>query len=199
MNTQPRRTVIVEVPGADPARDRHLFAGGGAAATELVLIPATDAALAIARESAAAGVPRIELCGGMGVAWQARTAAVVGARVRVGAVSFGFESLQQVARVQSRFSDGEAVPTLLLLLLPGSDPRQERYAYANAALSVVAVPDAEAAAAEARRALEQGIGLIELYGELTPAIATQVIHAVQARIPVGVVGYAAQDLGGDRA
>lgn len=52
-------------------------------------------------------------------------------------------------------------------------------------VTFVAVPEPSAAAKVAVDLVDDGVGLIELYGGLGPKWAAQVIEAINERVPVG--------------
>jgi predicted polyphosphate/ATP-dependent NAD kinase len=99
------RAVIFASSGADsdPATDRYVHEHAGGRMT-IVAMPDTDASPAAARALVDEGIERIEVCGGHGPVPAAAVSKVVGDRVPVGAVLFGFESMAGVAAYQERFA-----------------------------------------------------------------------------------------------
>ncbi|WP_433162448.1 DUF6506 family protein [Kribbella sp. CA-247076] len=88
--------IYLGVGQEDPARDRAVIAAGGLTTT-VVGVPDRESAVAVARELVAGGAQSIELCGGLGPAAATEIAAATGHQVPVGAVTFGAESMHQLA------------------------------------------------------------------------------------------------------
>lgn len=100
-----RHTVtIYEDEEVDPVSGRvvHHHADGGTT----TVIGAKDAdAEAVARAAVDAGAELIQVCGGAPLTTAARVAAAVGDRVRVGLVSWPFESITQVAAYKAAYEE----------------------------------------------------------------------------------------------
>ena len=184
--------VVVEVPGTDPSRDRFVFQRGDHTTT-VALVPDPAAVPAAAAALAAEGADSIELCGGLGPVPQAAAQAAVGDGARVGAVVFGFESLEGAAAYKAGFGHGEYLPTVFLLLHPGADPTVDVATHEDeqAPATFVAVPDVATAASVAGRLADEGTRLFELYGGLGATGATAVLDATKGKVPVGVATYPA--------
>jgi Family of unknown function (DUF6506) len=98
------RAVIWGGLGADPAKDRYVFAHGSGRIT-IVVVPGPEAVPAVAGQLVGEGVERLEICGGLGAA---AAIEAVGDRARVAAVGFGFESLPGAASYRARFEEAVA-------------------------------------------------------------------------------------------
>jgi hypothetical protein len=182
--------VILEMAGADPARDRFVRRHGDHTTTiALVGDPATTPA--VAQGLIAEGADAVELCGGFGLVPHAAVRAVVGETAAVGAVGFGFESLEGVAAYQATFGTAESLPGGFLVVHPGADPAVDRYTYPDRAApaTFVLVPDAGAAAEVARELAGQGARLFEVYGRPGPEVAVAVLEATDGKVPVGLAAY----------
>jgi hypothetical protein len=184
--------IVLEAAGTDPALDRFEFRSGGHTTT-IVLVPDPDAVPGAAADLAALGAETIELCGGLGPVPQAAAQAAVGDRARVGAVAFGFESLDGAAAYKAGFADGAFLPGALLVLHPGADPAVDVVTHDDpvAPSTFVAVPDVAAAAEVARRFADDGTRLFELYGGLGAPGAAAVLDATGGKVPVGLAAYPA--------
>jgi Family of unknown function (DUF6506) len=101
------RAVIFLAPGADPAKDRHVFEHAGGRLT-IAAVPSAEAVPAAAEQLVREGVERLEICGGLGAGPTAAAIEAVGDRAGVGAVMFGFESLPGVASYRARFEEAVA-------------------------------------------------------------------------------------------
>jgi Family of unknown function (DUF6506) len=185
-----KRNVIIYVrPEADPVADRIVTEYGGSRTTLVASDPADVVAAAI--DAVEGGADQVELCGALGVVWQARVLEAVGDRVPVRASMFGFESLTGVADYKARYGS-EFMHEAFIYIQPGSDPTADRTVTENeyARSYFIAVPDASAAPAVATQLVDkEGVQLIELYGGFQPGEAADVIEAIQARAPVGVPSY----------
>ncbi|GAA3722954.1 hypothetical protein HDA32_000772 [Spinactinospora alkalitolerans] len=73
----------------------------------------------------------------------------------------------------------------------GTDPEVDRIVQEGGGgrTTIVAVPEPAEAARLAAEPADEGVQLIELYGGSETAWQAEFIEAVDARIPVGVVGY----------
>lgn len=83
-------------PGADPAVHRMVIETGGQTST-IVAVPDPSAAPEVAVGMVEDGVQLIELCGVVGPAGTAKVLEATGAKVPVGAVSYGVESIRSLA------------------------------------------------------------------------------------------------------
>lgn len=183
--------IVFEATGTDPARDTFAFRAGGHTTT-IVLVPDATAVPGAAADLAALGAETIELCGGLGPLPQAAAQAAVGDRARVGAVAFGFESLDGAAAYKAGVTDGAYLPGAFLVLHPGTDPAVDVVAHDDpvAPSTFVAVPDVATAAEVARQVADDGIRLLELYGGLGAQGAAAVLEATNGKVPVGLAAYA---------
>ncbi|MFD7551936.1 DUF6506 family protein [Streptomyces sp. NPDC059816] len=185
------RVVIYEMEGGDPAVDL-LSVSTSHGRTRVRAVGEPAQAVELATRLVAEGADLIELCGSFGAVWHARIAREVGARARVGAVYYGFESLTTIAAYKERFGTGEALADSFLVVHEGADPVQDRARYEKPSdggpITIVAVPDAKAAARVAGE-LGPGLALIEIYGASGPEVAEAVIEEVDARVPVGLTAY----------
>ena len=80
----------------DPAVDRAVIERGGLTTT-IVAVPDRAAAVDVAVELVDAGAQSIELCGAFGPRWVAQVVDATGASVPVGGVTYGMESVPQLA------------------------------------------------------------------------------------------------------
>lgn len=96
------RAIVYEETNANPAGER-VVAEHGHVRTTVVAVPSAERVPAAALALVDEGAEVIEICGGLGPVPAARTVAAIDGRVPVGAVLFGAESLQLVARYQARF------------------------------------------------------------------------------------------------
>ena len=80
----------------DPAVDRALIEAGGLRTT-IVAVPEKSAAVRVAVDLVEEGAQSIELCGAFGPVWAARVIEAIGARVPVGSVGYGMESVSALA------------------------------------------------------------------------------------------------------
>ncbi|WP_426122239.1 DUF6506 family protein [Pararhizobium sp. PWRC1-1] len=181
-----KKAIIYEAAGADPARDRIERAG-----LTIVAIGRVDELVDIASGLALEGVELIELCGGISPRWRPIVQAAVGPNIRVSSVTFGMESLTPAARYSAAYDNGVPPPGAFIFLEPNADPQKDRFNQDFPALRMtfVAVAAEAAAAAIARTLVDDGIGLIELYGGFTSAGAAVVIDAVEGRAPVGIGSF----------
>lgn len=95
---------IYEQPEADPVADRFVIERAGVRTT-LVPVPDESAAAQVASELVDQGVQLIELCGGFTVLDAARVIEAVAARVPVGHVTFGLESVTAAAAYNAQFEE----------------------------------------------------------------------------------------------
>ncbi len=183
MEREMKRAIVYYASGAREGRDRIRRAD-----LTIVAVDNLDDLPYIARGLADDGVQLIELCGGISPRWRAVVAAAAGSRVRVSSVTFGVESLGAAHRFREASIAGRPPDGAFLLLEPGADPVHDRFvpAFPPQHLIFVPVPDERVAASVAMALVEDGVGLIELYGGFTSAGAAAVIDAVDGRAAVGV-------------
>ncbi|GII92105.1 DUF6506 family protein [Sinosporangium siamense] len=185
------KVIIYEETGADPSVDLVVTVSG-AGRTRVRAVSEAHQVVDLVRGLVDEGVDLVELCGGFGAVWHDEVARVVRGRVPLGAVYFGFESLTSVAAFKARFEAGEHLSELFIYVHEGADPAFDRLVRekpGGGTTTLVGVPD-EAAAAKVAAELAADVQLIELYGGHGPAWARGVIDAVEAKVPVGVTGYA---------
>lgn len=84
--------------GLDPASDRAVIEKGDFK-TLIVGMSTPDACVDVAKEMVADGVELIELCGGFGPVWTARVLEAIDGAIPVGAVGYGPESIDSMARL----------------------------------------------------------------------------------------------------
>ncbi|MFJ4686980.1 DUF6506 family protein [Streptomyces sp. NPDC088789] len=184
------RVVIYEEEGGDPSLDLLTVTNEhGRTRVRAVGDPAQAVDLAV--RLVAEGADFIELCGSFGAVWHARVARAVGARARVGAIYYGFESLTTIAAYKERFGAGETLTDVFLVVHQGADPERHRVRHekpSGGPVTIVAVPDAKAAV-EVVAELRSGLALIEVYGAPGPEVAEAVIEEVAAQVPVGLAAY----------
>lgn len=191
------RAIIYEEAGADPAVDR-IVTERGEARTTIVAVPEAAAAIPVAAELVEDGIDRIELCGGMGPVWQARVIESAEGRVPVGAIRYGFESLTGVAAYKAQFEAGASMAAAFIYLQAEADPAVDRVVKKaeTGRTTFVGVPDADAAAKVALELADEGVQLIELYGDFTTTGAAQLVDAVEGQAPVGLVSFGTESLAG---
>jgi len=90
--------IYLGVGTEDPAIHRTIISHGGLETT-IVAVPDPELAPQVAAELVESGAQSIELCGGFGPLWTARVIDAVEGRVPVGAVSYGVESVNKLARL----------------------------------------------------------------------------------------------------
>lgn len=182
-----RQAIIYEEVGADPAVDR-IVTKHGDNRTMIVAVPQPSVAAEVAIALVNDGVDLIEVCGSFGVIWQAKVIEAVGGRVPVGAILYGFESITRAADYKARFEQGELMSAAFIYLEDGADSLSDRTVKTDKDGNrniFVAVPEPSATAKVAVDLVNDGIGLIELYGGLGSTWAAQVIEAIDERVPVG--------------
>lgn len=187
-----KRAVIYHRNGADPQKDKIIYDYNGKQ-TILVGITDEEQAIPLAKQLVADGVQLIELCGGLGVIWQAKVQAAIDRNVPVAAVLFGVESLVSAADYNARYTAGQG-PFIeaFITIHPGADPTVDRKVIADdfGHTTFVAVSDEDTAAKVGAELAAEKVQLIELYGEFTPAGAAKVIEATgNGKVPVGVNAY----------
>ncbi|MFI6633764.1 DUF6506 family protein [Nonomuraea fuscirosea] len=183
------RVIILEQAGADPQTDLFTIEHGDARTS--VRAVAEPAQMLDLVSDLAEGVDRLELCGAFGAVWHARAREIVGDRVPLGAVYYGFESLADVAAYKARFEAGEVLADAFLIVHEGAGPQVDRVTAERAdggTTTFIGVPDL-AAAAEVAAKMAGEVQLIELYGAPGPESAEPVIEAVAGAVPVGFSAY----------
>jgi Family of unknown function (DUF6506) len=178
--------IIVLLLGANPALDRFTMRNQHGRTT-VVAVPDPPAAGPAASQLVADGAQRIELCGGLGPQTAGAVAGAVGARVPVGAVSFGLDSVDAAAAFRDRIVDAVPMKAGFVYLHQGLSPRADRRVLDIGPLRTVFVPvprESDAAAAAAGL-VDEGAELIELYRGIGTAAAGEVIEAVGGRAAVG--------------
>lgn len=189
------KALIYEAEHADALRDRIVRERPSGRLT-IVPIGASSEVIGVARELAAQGVRLIELCGGISPSWRPRVEAVVGDGVRVSVAAFGIESLPAAAAYNDAYMRGAPPKAAFIILDPGADAQRDRFAQVFPPLETtfIPVPDEATAAAVAKELVAAGYGLIELYGGFSSAGAGRIIEVVGGRAPVGVGGFALDQL-----
>jgi 2-keto-3-deoxy-6-phosphogluconate aldolase len=182
-----RKAIIYEEAGADPAVDR-IVTEHSDNRTTIVAVPELSVAVKVAIKLVEDGVDLIELCGSFGPIWHAKVIEAVGSQVPVGSILYGFESLTSAAEYKARFEAGESMTAAFIFVEDGADPTVDRTVKTDKngnRIAFVAVSEPSAAAKVAVDLVDDGIGLIELYGGFGPKWAAQVIEAIDKRVPVG--------------
>jgi len=182
-----RKAIIYEEAGADPAVDR-IVTEHGDNQTTIVAVPEPTAAIEVAIELVNNGVDLIEVCGSFGPIWHTKVIEAVGGQVPVGSILYGFESLTSAADYKARFEKGEPMSAAFIFLEDGADPTIDCTVKTDkngTQITFVAVPEPSTAVKVAVDLVDDGVGLIELYGGLGPKWAAQVIEAIDERVPVG--------------
>lgn len=184
-----RRAIFYEFPDADPNTDRFVHEHENGSVT-IVLVGRVSMVPAVAREMADSGVELVELCGGMPVAVRAAVKAAVSDRTRVASVAFGIESIAKAAEFNQSFLDGKPPPEAGVVLVRGADPNTDRFSR-NAGLqsATFILADELTVSDVVRQLADQGVGLIELYGEFSDDTVSEIIDAVAGRSAVGVSGF----------
>lgn len=173
-----RTTIIYEGPEIDPVE-----------AGEVRVVASTADRLVERAVAEAAGADRIELCGAVGALPQAEILNAI-PDANVGAVLYGFESLQNVAAYKAAYADGTALRDAFLYRDPDAPATGHRHT--RGATSFVGVPDSQSAERIAEELAAAGITLFELYAGLGPHDAAAVWHgANRARsdVAVGLATY----------
>lgn len=189
------KALIYEAEHADAQRDRIIRESSGGRLT-IIAMGASSDVIEVARELAAQGVELIELCGGISPSWRPRVEAVVGDGVKVSSVAFGIESLPAAAAFNEAYLKGTPPKAAFIILEPGADAAHDRFVQAFPPLETtfVPVPDEATGAEVAVELVAAGYGLVELYGGFSSAGAGRIIEVVEGRAPVGVGGFALDQL-----
>ncbi|WP_048647067.1 DUF6506 family protein [Nitratireductor soli] len=181
--------VFYEFPEADPATDRFTYEMANGSVT-VVLVDDPSKVPAIAKQMAETGTELVELCGGMPLAVRAKVKAAVPSETRVASVSFGIESIVKAAEFNRAFMDGKPPAEACIVLAPGANPANDRFSRrAGSQNSTFIMTDQRAAPDVARQLVDEGVGLIELYGGFSDENASEIIGAVAGRSAVGVSGF----------
>ncbi|MEQ3553635.1 DUF6506 family protein [Pseudonocardia nematodicida] len=151
---------------------------------------ARDRVAAVAAEETARGAGRVELCGALGPVPHAAVRRAVGDRAEVGAVMYGFESLEATTSFKQRFAAGEQLRAAFLIAAPAGTPGGDRVEVAGT--TVATIGDPAQAARLARELAAEGVELFELHGAPAPEAAAAVIDAVGERVAVGLALYPAR-------
>lgn len=185
------KALIYDADGANSTRDRIVRESPSGRQT---IVMTSDAAAipSLARELAGQGAVLIELCGGISPVTRAKTAAAVKGRAQVSSVTFGIESLLPAAAFNKAYLEGRPPRAAVVILETGANPHRDRFDWDFAPLGItfVPVPDEAAASAVATELVENGYGLIELYGGFSTQGAAGVLEAVAGRAPVGIGSFA---------
>jgi len=192
--TTPEAVIFREV-GADP-RGLRMPPSRAGHRTTFVAVPDVSSAPGVARQLADEGFGTIDLCGGIGLVVARQVVDAVGGRLPVGLVAFATESVARSADFRARALAREPRAAAFLVLEAGADPAVDRSVResGSARLTIVAVPDEDAAADISIELVERGVGLIELYGGFGSATAARLTEAVAGRAAIGSVGYGREAL-----
>ncbi|MFC6486589.1 DUF6506 family protein [Nitratireductor sp. GCM10026969] len=181
--------VFYEFPEADPDTDQFTYKTATGRIT-IVLVDDPSKVPALARTMADTGIELVELCGGMPLAVRAKVRAAVPSNTRVASVSFGIESIVQAAEFNRAFTDGKPPAEACIVSAPGANPAADRFVRIAGSQNTTFIMANERAAPDvARRLVDQGVGLIELYGGFSDETASEIIEAVAGRSAVGVSGF----------
>jgi hypothetical protein len=182
------RAIFYEFHQADPATDRFTYT---TATGEMTIVLVDDASKIpeLAAELEDTGVELIELCGGVPLAIRAKVKTAIRNETRVASVMFGIESLIKAGEFNQAFMAGNPPAEAGILLVPDADPARDRFVRSSGPQTTSFImSDARSAAEVGRELVEQGVGLIELYG-FSDEMASAVIEAVAGRAAVGVSGF----------
>lgn len=184
-----RRAIFYEFPDADPNVDRFVHEHEDGSVT-IVLVGHASMVPAVAKEMADSGVELVELCGGMPVAVRATVKAAIHGKARVASVAFGIESIVKAAEFNQSFMDGKPPAEAGVVLVRGADPNTDRFSRSAGPQSTTFIlSDERSVSAVARQLAEQGVGLIELYGEFSDESVSEITGVVAGRSAVGVSGF----------
>lgn len=154
----------------------------------ITIVGATsEGVVAAALDLVRAGATRLELCGGLGPLPQAEVQAAVGDGVPVGAVMYGFESLEATTDFKRRFADGETPRAAFLYLDQAADPSADRVDHPDGLFA--AVPDDETAGIVAGQLVDAGVTLLELYGGLGVNAVKRIHESTNGRLAIGIALY----------
>lgn len=133
------------------------------------------------------GIDIIELCGGISPSYRPKVAAAVGPGVFVSSVTFGIESLDAAAAFINAWTLRTPPREAFLILDETADPLRNRFrrSYPPQDTSFIPCP-ADMAPGVAVSLVQDGVGLIELYGGFSSRDAGLIIDAVGGRAAVGV-------------
>lgn len=188
--------VIFEVEGADAAKDRFTFSAQDTSLT-VVAIPSSDLLGRIVKEVMdISPVTHIELCGGMGFSWPARLRSAVPTlrSVHIGAISYGFESLDSVHWYKEAYTRGESLREVFFFVVPGIKTTRVDLTHGLVSTSLIAL-DSSRLKGVSQELKDERIHLIELYGDVSAEdIATVLKNTGNGEIPVGVPTYSKNTL-----
>ena len=157
----------------------------------IILLGKGESIEAITHELLEQGIRRVELCGGMPTADRAKATALALGKARVSGVTFGIEAITPAAAFNTAYMDGRPPKEALIILEGGGDPVAGLITrhFPPQHITIVPVPDEASAAGIAAALAEDGVGLIELYGDFTAVGAAMVIKAVDGRAAVGASSF----------
>lgn len=186
--------LIYESPHAE-AEGESVTLGQGSDKVTVVTVAEAGQTVPWSLKLLASGVERIELCGGMSPVQRDQVMAAVAGRVPVSSVAFGIESLRRAAAYNASFEAGNATKEAFIILIPGADTKRDRILQAHPPqhTTLLPVPDVAKALEAARKMVEDGVELIELYGFDTRGAAA-VITTVDGAAPVGVGSFGLEAL-----
>lgn len=176
-----RTTIIYEGPEIDPVD----------AGKVRIIASTADRLVERAVEEVAVGADRIELCGAVGPLPQAEILDEI-PDASVGAVLYGFESLENIAAYKAAYADGTALRDAFLYR--DRDAPASGHRHTRGATSFVGVPDSQSAGRIAEELAATGVTLFELYAGLGPHDAAAVWHGasrVRSDVAVGLATYPA--------
>lgn len=133
------------------------------------------------------GASRIELCGGFGAGPHAEVTRALGGQVRVGAVMYGFDSLESVTEYKRRFGAGVQLLDAFIYLRTEADPVADRTD--RGVTAFVPVPDEQSTGPVAAALAAEGRTLIELYAGLGPVAEASALNAIGRPIALGLALY----------
>lgn len=188
------KAIVYEGYGAKPNETKFVRDSESGRLT-IVAIGGLSEIISTAIALADEGAELIELCGYISPVWRAKVQEAVGHRTKVSSVTFGYESLVLAAAYSQSFQEGNPLPEAFIILERGSNSVQDRFekSYHPQHTTFIPVPDETMAASIAVELVNEGFGLIELYGGFTTAGAAKVIEAVDGRVPVGVGSFTLED------
>ena len=159
---------------------------------QVTILPVEDQAMIplMAAQFSDAGIDLIELCGGVSLAIRARVKEVTSKRTRIASVTFGIESIVKAAEFNHAFVAGKPPAEACIIRMPGADPATDQYVRTSGPQNTAFVMSDDSAAANVAHTLvEQGVGLIELYGSFPDKIAAEIIEIIAGRAAVGISGF----------
>lgn len=158
----------------------------------VVAVPDETAAEDIVAGLVDEGAGLVELCGGFGPVPAAPVIKRIGDRAPVGIIGYGVESLPRISRFHLNFLAGEVRSEAFIVLVPGTDPVQDRVVHDHGngtTFTAVSVPDIAAAEQAAAEFAEADVGLIELFGDFGARDAGRVFECgAPAASTTGLIG-----------